>query len=1067
MEESKFQTRYQKLNPQQKKAVDTIEGPVLVVAGPGSGKTELLSLRVANILNQTDTLPSSILCLTFTEAAATNMRKRLVALIGKEAYRVAIHTFHSFGAEIISQNPEYFYSGALYNPADKIVQIEILEEIFSDLSHNDPLRSFHPEQGYTCLKDSLQRIAELKQAGLSPKEFKEIISENDHFLTSSAQVISELFEERISAKNLHHFQEAIIELEKIPQSSLQEVVVGSLKEAYELAMEGAKPSTKPITAWKTKFIKKNQKKESVLKDLEGAKKMFSLADIYQKYQEKLHQKGYFDFSDMLLDTTAALVAHPELRYNIQEQYLYVLVDEFQDTNGVQMKLLDQLLDASVNEGRPNILAVGDDDQAIFKFQGANIENILSFHKKYRAPEVVVLDQNYRSTQDILDFARPVITQGSDRLENILPEISKELKAAKNATGGEISEKTFADPITELVWIAQQIEKSQLPRSEIAIIARKHQQLEQAAKVLDYFQIPVNYERKQNLLDQPHITQIISILRFISNTTQDHYLPEILSYPFWGLDRLSVWKLSALAYKGKKLWLEVMLEDPDLKHLATFFIALEQEAKEKTAEEIIDRITGNTEVDGFLSPYRDHYFKQADKNYLDFLSSLKTFIQAIRGHRGVEILTIKHVLDFVDLHQKHRLPLTYSTPNSVNEKAVSLLTAHGAKGLEFDTVYIINCQDSSWIGGGMPNKLSFPSNLPLSAEKDTEEDKLRLFYVALTRAKNHLYLTHHQQNADGKEQVKLRFLANPESEPLEVETPKSLIETQFEIQRHQISSGSEKELLQGLVQNYQLSVTHLNNFLNLTRGGPQKFLENNILRFPQMMSAGAAYGSAVHSALHQLQTDLKRTERLASVDFLLEQFEKSLLTHRLNKKEFKKLLEKGFSQLKHFYQAKKESFKPQDLSEFDFREQGVQIGQASLTGKIDRLSIDPIHGEVTVFDYKTGKVLHDWSPRYDHELVKAWTCKNQLIFYKLLVENARSFKGKYTVTHGHLEFIEPDHDQIKTLSLTIEPQEKAQLSKLIEVVYRKITSLDFPDTSHYEASFFGIQHFILDLLEDRI
>jgi len=1062
-----MQNRYEKLNPEQRQAVDTIEGPVLVVAGPGSGKTELLSLRVANILRKTDTLPSSILCLTFTEAAATNMRKRLIGLIGKEAYKVAIHTFHSFGAEIISQNPEYFYQGALYNPADRLVQIQILEEIFSDLKHNNPLRSYHPEQGYTYLQDTLQRIAELKTAGINPSEFAKIIEENAKFLKEVGSIISDLFVDRISAKKLHIFADAIIELNKLPDSSLKDTILDSLNEAYQEATAGSKVSTKPITAWKTKFTKKNQQKESILKDLDKSEKLQALATIYQQYQDQLHRKGYFDFSDMLLDTTAALEANSELRYNIQEQYLYILVDEFQDTNGVQMKLLDSLLDASVNEGRPNILAVGDDDQAIFKFQGANIQNILGFHEKYRDPSVVVLDKNYRSTQEILDFTRPIITQGKERLENILPNISKELQAAKTEQAGYIVERTFEDPTQELIWIAKEIDKNKTPKNEIALIARTHRQLEHAAKVLDYFKIPVSYERKKNLLEQQHIKQILSILEFITNTTQDQHLPEILSYKFWGLDRIAVWSLSAESYKSKKLWLEHMLETPELKPLAEFFIHLEQEAKEKTAEEIIDYITGSKEINEFTSPYRNYYFKDTDQNYLDFLTSLQAFIQAIRNHKGTAILTVTDILDYVELHQKHRLPLTYTSPSANNEKAVQLLTAHSAKGLEFDTVYVVNCQDSSWIGRHMPNKLSFPSNLSLSAEKDSEEDKLRLFYVALTRAKNHLYLTHHKHNHTGKEQVKLRFLSEPEKDLTVVETPESLIETQFEILRHITPTPSENELLKTLVQNYQLSVTHLNNFLDLTNCGPQKFLENNILRFPQMMSAPAAYGSAVHNALHRLQTDLKHNEQLATLDFLLDQFQQSLQRHRLNKKDFNKLLEKGKDQLSNFYEQRKDNFNPKDISEFDFRDQGVQIGNASITGKIDKITINPETHEMLVFDYKTGKAMYDWNGRYDYELVKSWKHKNQLIFYKLLVENARSFRGKYTVNQGVLEFIEPHKDEIKTLSLTIDTQELAQLTKLIQIVYHKITNLDFPDTSEYEQSFFGIQHFIIDLLEKRI
>ena len=150
---SPFEIRYKALNAEQKEAVDAIEGPVMVIAGPGTGKTELLSLRVANILRKdTDIAPTNILCLTFTDAAAFNMRDRLVGLIGREAYRVAVHTFHSFGVEIINRHPEHFYAGAAFLPADDITQIEILQDIFEELDHGNPLRSQYQERFTSLFK---------------------------------------------------------------------------------------------------------------------------------------------------------------------------------------------------------------------------------------------------------------------------------------------------------------------------------------------------------------------------------------------------------------------------------------------------------------------------------------------------------------------------------------------------------------------------------------------------------------------------------------------------------------------------------------------------------------------------------------------------------------------------------------------------------------------------------------------------------------------------------------------------------------------------------------------------
>ena len=170
----KFAERYAKLNQAQKQAVDTIDGPVMVIAGPGTGKTELLSVRVANILQKTDTLPENILCLTFTDSGANAMRERLTDIIGKDAYKVAIHTFHSFGTEVINQNGKYFYEGAHFRAADELSSYEIINSIFEQLDYSNPLAGKMNGE-FTHLSDSLKAISELKKSGLTSDELLKIL----------------------------------------------------------------------------------------------------------------------------------------------------------------------------------------------------------------------------------------------------------------------------------------------------------------------------------------------------------------------------------------------------------------------------------------------------------------------------------------------------------------------------------------------------------------------------------------------------------------------------------------------------------------------------------------------------------------------------------------------------------------------------------------------------------------------------------------------------------------------------------------------------------------------------
>ena len=196
-----FDTRYKQLNNAQRQAVDTIDGPLLVVAGPGTGKTELLSMRAANILRQTDTLPSSILCLTFTDSGAAAMRKRLGEIIGTDAYKIAVHTFHSFGTEVIGQNREYFYRGARMKPADELAQYEIVREIFGELSHNNPLAGKNAGE-FTYLKETVQTISELKRSGLTSDELRLVIDEASRTIDTVERDIAKAFLDRISKKTV-------------------------------------------------------------------------------------------------------------------------------------------------------------------------------------------------------------------------------------------------------------------------------------------------------------------------------------------------------------------------------------------------------------------------------------------------------------------------------------------------------------------------------------------------------------------------------------------------------------------------------------------------------------------------------------------------------------------------------------------------------------------------------------------------------------------------------------------------------------------------------------------------
>ncbi len=1106
-----FEDRYQKLNKEQKEAVDLIDGPMLVVAGPGSGKTELLSLRVANILKKTDVFPNNILCLTFTEAAATNMRKRLSDIIGQDAYKVAIHTFHGFGSEIINQNPEYFYQGAIYNPVDDLAQVKIFEEILKGLKHNSQLKSYNPQKGYTYMDDIKQRINDLKGA-LSPDEFLEITQENKSFFENSKEIIDRYFTQTISKKKLPEFENIINELEKVEFEkrkknlkfkNIGESLISSLQDVIDKCLEDEKTSF--LTQWKTNYTMLDKQKRRILKDYHQVEKQIELAKVYKQYQKKLKEKGYYDFSDMILDTVITLENNPELKYNIAEKYLYVLVDEFQDTNDIQNRLLDNIIDLKTRNNLPNVLVVGDDDQAIYKFQGANVGNIINFIEKYTDTRLVVLNKNYRSSQEILNLARKTILIGSERLEDKIAEISKDLVAGnKNIKAGDILHKEFETSFYEMIWIAKEVKRkiqsNECKPEDIAIISPKHKILQEFAKVFDYFNIPISYEKKKNVLEDKQIKEIITIFKFIntlnsvSEKEADEFLPEILSFSFLQVDSVKIWEISVKAYKEKKRWLEVMIDhsNENIRNIAKFLIILGNKANDLTAEELIDIITGTKVIEksAYKSLYKEYYFskKKFDSErsvYLEYLTNLHSFVDAIRQYKGHDTLSVEDVVKFVNLHETHHIKLNVTSGFSDEKRSVNLITAFGAKGLEFETVFLADCSEDVWIrskSGG----LSFPANITLSPQKDSINDKLRLFYVALTRAKRNLYITNCRYNDRGKEKVKLRFLSltkekddskrkNKKTEIIEQERNdfikkenlENIVELKLKINNYIIINTEKESLLRKILDNYKLSVTHFNSFINIERGGPQEFLEKQLLRFPQAQNKNIAYGSAVHNAFHNFYSEFKQKKSIPSLDLFLKIFEDTLSRQRLNKKDFKEMLEKGQDDLSFYYKEKKDKLDYTDICEFDFKSQGVNIAGADITGKLDRIQINEENQTIIVYDYKTGKPFEKWDTSDVYKKISSWEYKNQLVFYKLLVENSREFGGKFTVHTGAIEFVKPEGDRLIELPLAIENDDVERLQKLIKIVYQKIKNLDFPDTETYSKDIKGILEFENDLLDGKV
>lgn len=1100
-----FEERYRKLNDEQREAVDTLDGAVMVNAGPGSGKTELLAMRTANLLKTLQIYPGNILLLTFTENAAFNMRERLQKLIGSAAYGVAIYTFHGFANDVISRYGEYFFDGANFRPVTDVEKINIIEKILHELPKKSKLGKKEFEGGYIFTSDILSCISGLKKGNLNAEDFRESVKEN-YKLWQNINQETKILEKASGGRKFDlvfgtyvEFYAAIKSLSTKKQNEYLNYLLNTLD--LEIIKSKDSGEYKNLNEWRDEFFTKDEEGDNfkILKDSrkEKIEKWLELADVYEKFDIEMKKEGLYDFDDMIYLVAKELKDNTSLRNELEEKFQYIMVDEFQDTNESQFSLIQNLTSSDIHNGNPNILVVGDDDQAIYKFQGAELSNIYKFLQHYPQTKKIVLNKNYRSTQNVLDFARSSILLGKDRLEMRDKSFKKELISARGALAPSPTERVgervlkFDNVELEYDYISNEIQnilKEGFAPEEISIISNKHQTLKDVANYLNLKKIPYSYEKKEHVLDKQHIKELITILEFVNSVTaeqvKDYLLPDILSFKFWNLNRLDIWKVAESVREvdgdGKrKSWFSEILnnENPQIKKIGEFLLELSIDAKNIPLEHLLDKIIGTTEWEfegeyadlentknnlnnaetNFVSPYKNYYFGKDNflhnkPEYLDFLFSLRTFVGALREFKQGQILKATDIDEFLSVYKNNdKLSLTSVSPFASSAKSIVLQTAYKAKGLEYEYVFIVNANEKDWNGRGMTNKISFPKNMKLLSESDDYDDKLRLFYVALTRAKHTLYVTYSKERLGFIEESvgTNEPLPNGEGTGVGV-TPKIL--QNLHLSKKQDYVQDEKVLLKRLLENYQMPVTHLTNFLNLGKVGPDKFVEQNLLRFPQAMSESAIYGSAMHYAIQNYYSYYKKHEKLASIEQLDKYFENALIKFKIPENLFNKNLSEGKKNLKIYFEDLKNrgGINTTEVIEFKFKNEGVKFGDVHAAGNIDKISINPKDkNEILVTDFKTGKSFTTWEAKdSEYTKIKLHFYQYQLVYYKLLIKNSRTYKN-YNVNMGQIEFIEADDNgKINVLELELTDELVARVEKLANIIYNKILNLDFPDVTKY-------------------
>ncbi len=1122
-----FESVYHLLNAAQKQAVDYLDGPLLVIAGPGTGKTQLLSARVANILLKTDTPAQNILCLTFTENGAENMRERLTRFIGSDAYNVNIGTYHAFGRDLIRRFPEQFQELRLENSVDELGQRQIIADIVERMHYANPLKQTRHHLG-----DLISTISEVKRAMLKTEDLRLIAAENLMFIRHAQRELAPVLGSftRMPTKALSAIalfeQVRDILAQQAPETpvntkykSLAKAAVLSLNIALEEASQD--DTTKPLTKWKDSWLVKNASNQLTLDGEDENKRIQALADVMDQYRAALDLRGLYDYDDMIVEAVNVLQHNDEFRFTLQEQYLYILLDELQDTNEAQFKLVEMLTNNPVNEGRPNVMAVGDDDQAIYAFQGALYSNMVDFRNMYQDVQVITLTENYRSHPDIIATAGNVADQISQRLYQQLDGTSKTLVAANSdmPPRADITRREFLSDIAQADWVSRRIKKlveSGVQPIEIAVLAPRHKQLEPLVPYLRRQKLPVRYEKRENILEAEVVKQLLTMCRLVlalhhnDEAAADNLWPQVLSYDFWKLSTSSIWEMAWQVADERKSanengsqgyvsWSRALLADGKRFRIpALLFLTLANKVAQETGETMLDYLIGSIVIDTnesdlpqIYSPLRDYYTnpdyrRNQPELFYETLSHLTVLRARLREHQQASeaALSLQDLIDFVDMYYEADEQMTNTSPYTQATDAVQVMTVFKAKGLEFEHVILVGLQDEVWGNSSraQTNRISLPANLiPIRKAGVTEDERLRILYVALTRAKRGLHLTSFTRSYSGKETKRLKYLDEEETENGVIvdrilpdyaqtvqqsdATPPTLDQLELDWRKRHIDALAQidlRALLEPRLKAYRLSPTHLGQFLDLQYAGPERFFFSTILRFPEAPTADIQFGNAIHETLEWVQHSVRQRGSIPNTPEALEYFVSRMRAKKLTGTRTGLEIERGEAALAAYLAARKSQYKPADRAEVSFYNQGVIVGDTRMSGKVDRLEIDTTNKTITVVDYKTGKGNSKWL-----QDAKLYKYRRQLYSYKLLVENSISFAG-FTVIGGRLEFVEPaDDGHINVLNLAFEPQELERVKLLTQAMWKHVHDLNFPNVSAYDASLNGIKQFEQDLIDGTI
>jgi len=916
------------LNKEQRQAVKYNKGPLLIIAGAGTGKTSVIVEKIKYFVKKKLAKPEQILALTFTEKAASEMEERVDQAMPYGYFQMNISTFHAFANQILKENG--FQIG---------------------LSPN--FRLMTEAETILFLKQNLFLF--------KLKYFRPLGNPNK-FLEALLQHFSRLRDEDVSPEEYIHF--AQVKNKKLKMKNFDE----------------------------NELIERQKYQE--------------LAIAYRTYQKLKIKEELMDFADLVYYLLQLFRKRSNVLKRYQQQYPFVLVDEFQDTNISQYLLIKLLSPTKIN---PCLTVVGDDSQAIYKFRGASISNIINFMKDYKKAKQITLKNNYRSNQTILDAAYKLIKNNNPDTLEVKLGISKNLAANKpddkksfNLYLAERGEEEPEYAVKEILKLSKTYKYS-----DIAILVRANNHSEPFVKALARAGIPYQFLGPGTLYKQPEVKDLIAYLRVLYNLEDSPSLFRLLYMDIYSVDKKDVSLLLTFAKKvnlslfqaieaylsnfdvpaGRihrsefdtyKTYLPLLRNETKQKLLKIYKMIIEHLTllKTNTAGQILFHFLEDSGLLLTLTNYKTESQEKVALNISGFFNKLKTFES---DHEDASVFA---VVDFINMSMEMgESPLVAKTDIS-SYNAVNILTVHSAKGLEFPVVFLVNLTEERFPTRHKKETVSIPEVLIKeilpTGDYHIEEER-RLFYVGLTRAKDKVFLSSSKFYGEGKRSRKIsRFVIETLGEEI-VEKKSGIVKEKksqlsiFDFKAHELNN-QVVNLPKGLLKNF--SYSQLNSF----KICPLQFKYLYVLKIPTMPTDSASFGTTIHKTLQNFYSEFIKNKKVDK--------------NRLIKIYKETWIPVGYSSKAHGDRMKKEGEKILNKYYEKYHSSSLNIlgleklfkikitGNIFLTGKIDR--IDKLNkNEIEIIDYKTGRKPNE------RELTK----NIQLAIYSLAAHDKNLFNRK--------------------------------------------------------------------------